>query len=104
MRSPYFEKRLLASSFPRHWRGVGGRRRARAALCPGRRVSSPPGVDPGPSNSWSVAVPTRLPGPYIYIYIFIYLFIFIYIYREREHDKAHHNSVLMIVGYAELLA
>jgi len=29
----------------------------------GRKVSSPPGFDPGPSSPYSVAIPTELPGP-----------------------------------------
>jgi len=29
----------------------------------GRKISSPPGFDPGPSSPWSVALPTELPGP-----------------------------------------
>ena len=29
----------------------------------GRKISSPPGFDPGPSSPWSVAIPTELPGP-----------------------------------------
>jgi len=29
----------------------------------GRKISSPPGFDPGPSSTYSVAIPTELPGP-----------------------------------------
>ena len=29
----------------------------------GRKISSPPGFDPGPSSPQSVAMPTNLPGP-----------------------------------------
>jgi len=29
----------------------------------GRKFSSPPGFDPGPSSPWSVAITTELPGP-----------------------------------------
>ena len=29
----------------------------------GRKISSPPGFDPGPSTPYSVAIPTELPGP-----------------------------------------
>ena len=29
----------------------------------GRKFSSPPGFDPGPSSPYSVAIPTELPGP-----------------------------------------
>ena len=36
----------------------------------GRKNSSPPGFDPGPSSPWSVAIPTELPGPQISTYIF----------------------------------
>jgi hypothetical protein len=28
----------------------------------GRKISSPPGFDPGPSSPYSVAIPTKLPG------------------------------------------
>jgi len=31
-----------------------------------RKISSPPGFDPGPSSPKSVAIPTELPGPHIY--------------------------------------
>jgi len=30
----------------------------------GRKVSSPPGFDPGPSSPYSVGIPTELPGPH----------------------------------------
>ena len=47
----------------------------------GRKISSPPGFDPEPSSSLSVAIPTDLPGQtYIYIYLFIYLYLYTYIY------------------------
>jgi len=29
-----------------------------------RKISSPPGFDPGLSSSYSVAIPTELPGPH----------------------------------------
>ena len=29
----------------------------------GRKISSPPGYNPGPSSPYSVAIPTELPGP-----------------------------------------
>ena len=29
----------------------------------GRKISSPPGFDPGPPSPYSVAIPTELPGP-----------------------------------------
>jgi len=32
----------------------------------GRKISPPPGFDPGPSNPKSVAIPTELPGLPIY--------------------------------------
>jgi len=37
----------------------------------GRKISYPPGFDRGPSNAWSVAIPTELPGPQLYPYLFI---------------------------------
>jgi len=33
----------------------------------GRKTSSPPAFDPGPSSPQSVAIPTELPGPRVYI-------------------------------------
>jgi len=44
--------------------------RRRAGL-DGRKISSPPGFDPGPSSPQSVAIPTELPGPSIIIIIII---------------------------------
>jgi len=41
------------------YRRLGG---PRAGL-DGRKISSPPGFDPGSSNLLSVAIPTELPGP-----------------------------------------
>ena len=48
----------------------------------GRKISSPPGFDPGPSSPLSVAIPTELPATcnYIYVCIRIYMYIYIYIY------------------------
>ena len=42
-----------------------------ASVCPtagldGRKISSPPGFDRGPSSPYSVDVPTELPGPHVY--------------------------------------
>ena len=37
----------------------------------GRKISSPPGFDPGPSSSWSVTVPTELPGQHFIYFIHI---------------------------------
>ena len=31
----------------------------------GRKISSPPGCNPGPSSPLSVAIPTELPGPHL---------------------------------------
>ena len=33
----------------------------------GRKISSPPGFDPGPSSPWSVVIPTELPGPHSFV-------------------------------------
>ena len=33
----------------------------------GRKISSPPGFDPGPSSPYSVTIPNGLPGPQFYI-------------------------------------
>ena len=74
---------------PRHQKGVSGQQHAPAALYPrerlgthctggwvgpragleGRKISSPPGFDPGPSSPQSVAIPTELPGPQIFTYL-----------------------------------
>jgi len=38
----------------------------------GRKISSPPRFDPGPSSPYSVAIPTELPGPHYNITFDIY--------------------------------
>ena len=43
---------------------TGGLVGPRAGL-DGRKISSPPGFDPGPSSPYSVAIPTELPGPHM---------------------------------------
>ena len=35
----------------------------------GRKISSPPGFDHGPSSPQAVAIPTELPGPHIETYL-----------------------------------
>ena len=42
---------------------IGGWVGPRAGL-EGRKISSPPGFDPGPSSPKSVPIPTELPGPH----------------------------------------
>ena len=49
--------------FTRGWVGP------RAGL-DGRKISSPPGFDPGSSSPYSVAIPTELPGPIIRTVLF----------------------------------
>ena len=75
-----------AALYPRERPGAhftGGWVGPRAGL-DGRKISSPPGFDPGPSSPSSVAIPTELiyvqiTGPKsrhidkIYIYIYIYI-------------------------------
>jgi hypothetical protein len=39
-----------------------------------RKISSPPGFDPGPSSPDSVAIPTELPGPQSYYYYYYYYY------------------------------
>jgi len=39
----------------------------------GRKISSPPAFDPGPSSPYSVAIPTELPGPHFISYIYIFM-------------------------------
>ena len=54
-----------AALYPRERPGThftGGWVGPRASLDE-RKISSPPGFDPGPSSPWSVAIPTELPGP-----------------------------------------
>jgi len=34
----------------------------------GRKISSTPGFDPGPSSPYSVAIPTELPGPHSIVF------------------------------------
>jgi len=83
---------------------------ARAVL-DGRKISSPPGFDPGSYSTQSVVIPTELPGPrtiiiYIYIaiqfkvkisplnciylslslYIYIYMYMCVYIYMATFSD------------------
>jgi len=62
----------------------------------GRKISSPPGFDPGPSSPSSIAIPTELPGPHrviisdIYIYIHsIYIHIYVYIVFVMENDMMY---------------
>jgi len=44
----------------------------------GRKISSPPGFDPGPSSPLSVAIPTELPPPLTHTYIYrVYICLFI---------------------------
>ena len=45
---------------------IGGWVGPRAGL-DGRKISSPPGFDPGPSSPYSVAKPNELPGPLILV-------------------------------------
>ena len=49
----------------------------------GRKISSPPGFDPGLSNPQSVAIPTKLPGPH---YVCIYIYIYIYTHTHTHSD------------------
>jgi len=37
----------------------------------GRKISSPPGFDPGPSSPWSVTIPTELPGPRVLLLLIL---------------------------------
>jgi len=58
--------------FTRGW--VGPR-----ARLDGRKISSPPGFDPGPSSPQSVAIPTEPPG---YIYVCVCVCVCVYV-RKR---------------------
>jgi len=51
----------------------------------GRKISSPPGFDPGPSSPYSVAIPTELPGPQIIIVIIVIIIIM----NKREEHIEH---------------
>jgi len=48
-----------------------------------RKISSPLGLDPGPSSSYSVAIPTELPGPQADILV--------YEKRSKKGWKQLHN-------------
>ena len=39
----------------------------------GRKIASPPGFDPGLSSPYSVAIPTKLPGPRMKLCISLYI-------------------------------
>ena len=71
-----------AALYPRERRGIhftGGWVGPRAGL-DGRKMSSPPVFDPGPSSPWSVAIPTELPGPHTHTHIHTHTHTHIYIY------------------------
>jgi len=68
----------------------------------GRKVSSPPGFDPGPSSPLSVAIPTELPGLHLtrikgtlheYIYIFVTVshsfLLIVFLIKVVEKMKTH---------------
>ena len=60
------EQHALAALYPRERPGThftGGWLGPRAGL-DGRKISSLPASDPGPSSLESVAIPTELPGPH----------------------------------------
>ena len=40
----------------------------------GRKISSPPGFDPGPSSPSPVAIPTELPGSHTHTHTYIYIY------------------------------
>ena len=47
----------------------------------GRKITSPPVSDPGPSRP----NPTELPGPHTHTHTYIYIYIYIYIYTVFVH-------------------
>ena len=56
----------------------------------GRKISSPPGFDPGPSSLLSVAIPTELPGPQgacTLLYVYGRLVDFFGRGRDRKSEK-----------------
>ena len=60
------QQHAQAALYPRERPGThftGGWLGPRAGL-DGRKISSPPGFDPGPCSQQSVATPTELPGPH----------------------------------------
>ena len=62
-----------AAIYPRERPGThftGGWVGPRAGL-DGRKISFTPGFNPGQSSPYSVAIPTKLPGPHTHIYIYI---------------------------------
>jgi len=54
-----YARERLGTHFTGGWVGP------RAGL-DGRKISSPPEFDPGPSSPESVAIPTELPGPHCF--------------------------------------
>ena len=89
---------------PRHWMGWGGSVTRpgrlyslerpgthftgswvgpRAGL-DGRKISSPPGFDQGPSSPWSVAIPTELPGINYEILVFNFVQFFLLTFPSDE--------------------
>ena len=71
-----------------------------------RKISSPPGFDPGPSSPQSVAIPTELPGPlfqygiqrykheYILNYNFVCSFVWSFKLRDERRLRVFENRVL----------
>jgi len=54
-----------------------------------RKISFPPGFDPGSYSPQSVAIPTELPGPQYYIYICIYIYIHILVFKPSPCSKCN---------------
>jgi len=54
------------------------------ATLDGRKFSSPPGFDPGPSSPYSVAIPTELPGP---PHTHTHTHTHIYIYNQTKDER-----------------
>jgi len=55
----------------------------------GRKISSPPGFDPGPSSSLSGAIPAELPGPRLTEVLF---------QNSRDRSKANHEEIYGIAS------
>ena len=69
----------------------------------GRKISSPPGFDPGPSRPQSVAIPTELPGPHLVTRIvlstgtlqFTNLLLFLFFYFQTVQFTIRHCFITL---------
>jgi len=55
----------------------------------GRKITSPPGFDTGPSSPQSVAIPTELPGPQFILVHTIYTLCEIHLFQKYSEIEQH---------------